>query len=160
MLGAALRYARKGYPVFPLNGKVPAIKGGHGCLDATTDEAKIIEWWQGNFADCNIGLALGKQSGVWALDVDNDKGGRESLERLEHEHGPLPDTVRQITGNGMHYFFRLNGEDISNSVSQLGPGLDVRSEGGYVVVAPSIHPDTRTPYRWVDGHSPFEQGGA
>ena len=43
MLAAALAYAeRLGWPVFPCAGKVPAIEGGRGCLDATTDTARSL----------------------------------------------------------------------------------------------------------------------
>ena len=37
----ALDLANLGYRVFPVNGKLPAIAGGHGCLDATTDADKL-----------------------------------------------------------------------------------------------------------------------
>jgi len=44
-LGAALDYAALGFRVFPVaeRGKEPQIAGGHGCKDATTDEAVIID---------------------------------------------------------------------------------------------------------------------
>jgi hypothetical protein len=51
-------------------------------------------------------------------------------------------------GGGIHVFFRYPRETvIRNSAGMLGPGLDVRGEGGYVVVPPSR---TRGLYRWVD----------
>jgi Bifunctional DNA primase/polymerase, N-terminal len=54
-------------------------------------------------------------------------------------------------GGGIHIFFRYPREtDIRNSAGLLGPGLDVRGEGGYVVVPPSR---TQGPYRWVASSS-------
>lgn len=151
---AAPEYAERGLHVFPVIGKVP-IKGGRGCHDATTDPATIQTWGEGEHGNANIALATGAVSGCWALDVDFEKGGEKSLERLVREHGPLPTTVKQTTGNGVHYLFRTNGKSIPNSVSHIGPGLDVRSDGGYVVIDPSIHPSGRR-YCWEDGRSPLE----
>ena len=45
LLAAALEYARMGWPVFPLNGKIP-FKGSHGVKDATTDLDQIRKWWR------------------------------------------------------------------------------------------------------------------
>ena len=61
----------------------------------------------------------------------------------------MPKTARARTrGGGVHIFFRYPREtDIRNSVGLLGPGLDVRGEGGYVVVPPSR---TQGSYEWVD----------
>jgi hypothetical protein len=158
-LEAALAYARLGLAVFPCRGKVPAIpeaEGGHGCRDATTDFATIEGWWRGKYRHCNIGMATGGK--VWALDVDTDDDGDVSLTRLEREHGPLPDTVRSITGGGgAHYLFIMNGTAIRNSVGKItgiAPGLDIRGDGGYIIVPPSIHPDTRRAYQWEADYGP------
>jgi hypothetical protein len=96
-----------------------------------------------------VGVPTGKKSGVAVLDVDVDDGGPESLARLERVGVPVPKTARARTGGGgIHVFFRYpRGTEIRNSAGLLGPGLDVRGEGGYVVVPPSR---TRDLYRWVD----------
>ncbi len=41
---------------------------------------------------------------------------------------------------GKHYLFKWERE-IRNSASVIGPGIDVRGDGGYIVVSPSIHPN-------------------
>ena len=106
MLAAALAYAeRLGWPVFPCTGKVPAIKGGRGCLDATTDPATIRRWWS-EYTAANIGVAAGAVSGFWVHDIDGEEG-RQSLADLEDQHGSLPPTVEQTTGSGgRHLLFR------------------------------------------------------
>jgi hypothetical protein len=43
------------------------------------------------------------------------------------------------TGNGRHIYYRHPGGTVKNSAGQLGVGLDVRADGGYVVAAPSRH---------------------
>jgi hypothetical protein len=60
----------------------------------------------------------------------------------------LPKTVESITGNGRHLWLKYPaGKNIGSTVRRLGPGLDVRGDGGYVVAPPSIHPSGRR-YEW------------
>ncbi len=153
---AALAYAIAGYPVFPCNGKSPFTT--HGVLDATTEVSQIHRWWE-LYPDANIGLRLGKLSGMFAIDVDYhpDHGvdGPETLRALEAQLGTLPDGPRQLTGSGgLHLLFKYpEGVDLGNSVGKLGPGLDTRSDNGYIIVAPSLHPDTGRPYVWEIDHA-------
>jgi hypothetical protein len=149
---AALAYARKGYAVFPCHPASKAPRTKHGCKDATTDE-KIIEDWWGKWPDANIGIATGQASGIWVLDIDGREG-EFSLNKLIDEHGRLPDTLEVATGNGRHFYFILrNGISIKNSASKIGPGIDARGDGGYVIAPPSIHPSGER-YRWVDDQKP------
>jgi len=139
MLEWALRYAAMGWPVFRLQGKKP-IAGTHGFKEATTDPDLIRQWWRQDF---NIGIHC---SQFWVLDVDNP----DSLDT------PL-DTLTQITGGGgRHYLFQNPGFHVRNSQGVIAPGIDVRGSDGYIVAAPSIHPETRKPYFW-DGMEEFEQ---
>jgi hypothetical protein len=148
LLKAALAYAGRGVPVFPCEpgAKRPLTRNGH--WDATTDRRAIERWWRRQ-PSANIGLPTGKKSGIVVLDVDVDDGGLESLTKLERAGAPVPKTARTRTGGGgIHIFFRnLRGREIRNSAGLLGSGLDVRGEGGYVVVPPSR---TQDPYQWVD----------
>jgi hypothetical protein len=142
---AALAYAKRGWPVFPCRGKKPLTK--HGFHDATRDVTAIEEAW-GKTPAPNIGMATGEASGVWVLDVDG-AAGEASLKALQEHHGALPPTVVGLTGGGgRHLLFRYRGEPIRNTVSGLGDGLDVRATGGYIIVPPSIHPETGAEYQW------------
>jgi len=163
---AALEYAGRGWPVFPLwpvregrcacgapdcgsPGKHPhgrlAPRGVH---EATTDPGRIRAWW-GQCQDANIGLATGGRANAVVLDVDPGNGGDESLRRLELEHGALPGTRTARTGNGgRHIWFQHPGGQVKNSVGALGPGLDIRGDGGYVVVPPSSLGPGRD-YEWL-----------
>lgn len=147
MLEAALTYARHGLPVFPCRPDNKAPKTPHGFKDAATNEATIIAWWR-RWPEALIGMPTGWASGVWVLDVDFPAG-PASLAHLEAKIGPLPKTLEQITGSGgRHMFFAMvDGIEIKNSTSKLGPNLDVRGVGGYVIVAPSIHPSGNR-YQW------------
>jgi Bifunctional DNA primase/polymerase, N-terminal len=81
----------------------------------------------------------GAASAVWVLDIDGS-GGAASLAALEAAHGPLPVTRTVVTSSGRHLWFVFDGGTIPCSVGRVGPGLDVRAEGGYVLVPPSVHP--------------------
>ena len=130
-------------PLQPM-GKAPATTTG--VKQATTDTTVIDRWWSAA-PTMNIGIATGSRSGVFVLDID-DEAGEQSLRELERNNGDLPETVEAITGKGRHIFFRLgDGDPIRNSVSKLGPGIDVRGDEGFVVAAPSIHPSGRR-YEW------------
>jgi hypothetical protein len=121
---------------------------------ATTDPNIICCWWRSD--DNNIGIATGKVSSVWVLDIDGEEG-EETIRAFEAEHGALTPTVESITGVGRHLYFRWpQGTEIRNTQCRDDlPGIDVRGEGGYVIAPPSIHPSGRR-YAWsVDSANEF-----
>jgi hypothetical protein len=153
ILDFALAYARRGLPVFPVRGKLPLTEHGH--KEATTDAAKIRGWWS-HSPHANVAVPTGAPSRLMVVDVDPRHGGDESLAALQATHGSLPETLEARTGGGgRHLFFALSdGQSVRNSSGKLGPGLDVRGDGGYVVVPPSIHPDTKQSYQWANRVKP------
>ena len=155
-----LAYVERGWRVLPLWKPSPAgctcprgvdceRPGKHprtrnGVHDATTDRARILRWrWEG----ANVGIATGAESGLVVLDIDPRSGGDETIARLQDRLGVLPESPAVITGGGgRHLYFAFPaGADIG--CPMLGPGLDVRGQGGYVVAPPSIHPSGRC-YQW------------
>ena len=141
-----------GLPVFPCNGKTPATP--NGCKDATTDPARIAEWW--GRSTYNVAIATG--NGIVVLDVDADhergKFGDETLEGLEQQYGKLPDTWTCLTGGGgVHYYFACADPALTVGAG-FAPGLDYRGAGGYVVAPPSIHPTTGRAYEWEASSTP------
>lgn len=146
-LTSALKFARGGFPVFPVaaRGKAPLTE--NGLKDATTDERQINRWWS-KWPDANIAMATGHGMVVLDIDVDADRGvdGYDSLRLWESEFEALPETWMVLTGGGgIHYYFKTDKE-IRNRTGVL-PGVDVRGDGGYVIVPPSIHPNGRA-YEW------------
>lgn len=158
-LECALYYGSRGWRVLPLQtivdgrctcgrpdcaspGKHPAT--ANGVKDAAADEQTIRRWFGGGTA-YNVGIAAGRLSGLAILDVDPKNGGDQSIRKYT-----LPQTLEVITGSGgRHYYFRYPQDgEIRNSAGKLGPGLDVRAEGGYVVAPPSIH-SSENEYRWA-----------
>ena len=137
MLADALDYAAHGWTIFPLDGKIPRTSRGH--LDASADEAVIRRWWH-CWPDANIGAPV--PAGLIVVDVDPRNGG--NLEAL-----PLPETLTCISGRGdggAHYYFGRPRGKLS-SVG-LPEGFDLK-HNGYLVVPPSLHPDSGDPYSWV-----------
>jgi hypothetical protein len=130
--------------VFPLKprGKEPLTV--HGFKDASTDPQQIAAWWQ-QWPDANVGLPTGSASGRIVVDMDPRAGGDESLDRLIYRHGRYPETAEQMTGGGGRHIFFAHTDGVR--CKTLAPGLDLKGEGGYVVVAPSTHPNGNA-YQW------------
>lgn len=150
----ALKYAEMGFSVFPLKPRSKAPATENGFKNATTDKARITNWWD-NHPDSNIGIATGAVSGglvVIDLDRHEEKGvnGYEALKEWQRENGDLPDTWMSVTGSGgYHWIYR----DAAGHGCRTGlyEGIDVRGDGGYIVAPPSIHPDTGKRYEWEQG---------
>ncbi len=145
MIKAALGYAKRGMHVFPCRVKDKRPATANGLKDATTDPDVIQRWWREE-PEFNIGVATGAVSRIFVIDIDGLDAEAE-LRRLEDRYGPLPATVESITARGRHLFFRHPGHLVRNSASKIGPGIDVRGDGGYVLVPRSKHPSGRD-YSW------------
>ena len=102
----------------------------------TKQEVKL--WFSS--LDCNIGTLTGAVSGIAVVDVDGPAG-LQSLATLN-----LAKTMYARTGGGgYHYFYRSNRP----TPSKVGilKGIDIRADGGFVVLPPSLHKSTRR-YEW------------
>lgn len=93
-----------------------------------------------------------RKEALWSWTWRSTAAGVSALERAG---GPIPETARARTGGGEH-IFRCPAEVEFRSIARLfGPALDLRGEGGYLVMPPSR---TEVPYGWID-HSPRRQRG-
>lgn len=174
LLAAALAYAAKGWAVVPLhtpdaNGKCSCGGGGkcldkltgehkgkhprtlHGLDDATRDLAVIRQWWS-RWPDANIGLACGQASGG-ALAFDFDSA--ELFPQWRADVGVLADgLVIQKTGKGFHAVLRCDDPGPNTVLAYLSDGktrtIETRGEGGYIMAAPSLHPNGKR-YKIVEG---------
>jgi hypothetical protein len=137
---AALRFARKGFYVFPCRPKDKRPATRHGLHDATRDRDRIVVAWS-KHPFLNVAIRTGVESGIVVLDVDGDDGW-DSLHELEDRHSDLPTTASVTTPRGgQHFWFAHPGVEVKNSAGLLGPGLDVRGDGGYVLAPPSVGAD-------------------
>lgn len=134
---AALKYASEGFRILPTwpNAKNPLTSNGF--KDATTDIQQINQWW----TRCpNANVAIYTQD-LLVLDLDVKSGidGFDALEELEAEHGDLPITRTQRTpSGGMHLIFRTTGVTVPSITNSPKPGIDIRANAGYILVAPSV----------------------
>lgn len=169
----AQRYGALGLPVFPLHWVVRDAGGlarcscddldcrspgkhpltANGVKDASTDALILAASW-GRWPEANIGLAMGAASGLFAVDVDPRNGGDTTIEELQAKHGRFADTINALTGGGgQHILFKF---DASRKLpGKLGHGVDVKGEGGYIVVEPSMHVSGIT-YAWEADGDPLE----
>lgn len=147
MLNWALRYAEYGWYVFPCRevqgrlyaderGKLhlPAAKSPYirdGLLNATTDAAKIREWWS-RWPGAAIGCNCGK-SGLFVFDCDMKDGrnGWATFRSMGIDHTGAFHS--QTPTFGYHIIYSGHGKSGSN----IGTGLDTRGEGGYIILPPS-----------------------
>ncbi|MDP8950758.1 MAG: bifunctional DNA primase/polymerase, partial [Actinomycetota bacterium] len=129
---AALKIAGKGRPVFPVKpDKSPYTP--RGFKDASTNLGRVNALFN-RYRGAKIGMPTGKRSGILVVDVDR-------LEALE-ELGPelvsrLRETLTVRTPSGGLHFYLNHVEGLTNRTGGLPAGIDVRAEGGYVVVPPS-----------------------
>jgi hypothetical protein len=133
-------YTRLGWKLFPCRPRSKAPATRHGFQDATGELGRIVRYAEAH-PDANWAIATGAMSSVVVLDVDDVKGGGESLHDLEQRYGPLPRTLSATTPRGgQHFYFRHPGRWLANAVG-IVPGIDVRGDGGYVLIAPSYVKD-------------------
>jgi len=139
MLRAALAHAGRGRPVFPC-GPDKKPRTPRGFLDATTDTARIMSWFSGRSRDL-IGVPTGSRSGLVVLDIDITDSLDGIMDFEEVCAGrEMPDTltVQSRSGGRHHYFDAPAGRAIRCNAKKLAPGVDVRGDGGYIVVPPSL----------------------
>ena len=142
----AIQLAEMGYKIFPLNGKIPAFRSWPQI--ATSDIEKIKVWFQHPAPFRNIGLLTGsKSNNIVAVDTDvrnygDDTWGTDNTPRLAESCGAIEQSGRQ--DGGMHYFFRAPDKFLKSRV--LAKGVDYIANKKYIVMAPSIHPDTGHPF--------------
>src|SRR5437899_718925 len=142
-------------------GKHPMLWNGH--VGASSDVEQIVHWFV-RAPWASVGAVPSSQ---WVLDIDAGHGGEESLARLEAQHGALPATVTALTGGGgRHLWFARTHLDrphdlfgpVRHGVNVFGPeypGIDTRTNKGYLVMPPSMH-RSGNPYQWVEGRGPGE----
>lgn len=142
---AAVILAERGYRIFPCapGGKHPMVE--HGCKAATNDLEQIDRWWTSK-PNANIGLST---DGLLVVDIDV---GSEWLDDSPDLAQDLTVAPLSLTANGgQQFFFRQpDGVQWRNSQSALAEYVDIKVDGGYVVVPPSVLLGRLT-YRWAPG---------
>ena len=142
MLTAALDYATKQkWPVFPLAERSKTPDGRlapRGFYDATTDPARIRQWWTAN-PKANIGVRTG--GGLVVVDADSEDALTEIVDR-----DPDSTTTAVVKTARGYQLYTSHYGPVKCRTGVL-PDLDLKADGGYVVAPPSIHP-TGHQYAW------------
>jgi hypothetical protein len=153
MLTAALDYAARGWSVVPMapRGKQPLLPWLEFQQRRAAPE-EIRGWFQ-RWPDANIAVVTGEISNIVVLDIDPRHGGEAALRLLADEAGPIPSTLEAASGGGgRHLYFAYPGRRVRNRAG-LRPGIDLRGDGGIIIVPPSVHPSGKR-YAWAAGHGP------
>ncbi len=151
--------ALTGAPVFPVGGNKKALI--KGWPEKATTDRKQLERWAEQFPGCTWGMPTGPKSGISVIDLDKAKDGDgqsgvDTWQAIRERHpdlSQLKPPVVLTAGGGAHlYFAHVDGA--KNSASQIGPGVDVRGEGGYVVIPGSVN-DAGKAYSWMEDREFF-----
>ena len=159
-LEAAISYAQwSGWHVFPIHWPVDGTCScknpdcqspakhpltPNGFKDATREAKIISEWWK-KWPSANIGVATGAVSGIVVVDIDSSDAKAE-LEKILPTDYDINLIARSSTGRGWHLVFAHPGGEVKNRTGIL-PRIDVRGDGGYFIVEPSIHINGKK-YTW------------
>jgi hypothetical protein len=163
----ALEFIKNGLAVLPLWGVSDGIcdcstgsecrsAGKHphsqlarnGVYSASTDEAIIRKWFKRD-ARINLGLAMGGPLNLICVDIDPRNDGDATYCDLVEAHGvdAFPATFTQRTGgNGWHRVYQLPSgiaPKTGTLKAELGPGVDIKGQGGLIVAAGSMHSSGR-----------------
>jgi hypothetical protein len=161
-LAEALKLGRFGFRVIPLRPgrKEPLIPNWPN--EATTDEAKIREWWT-RWPNANIGIVTGRYRDGYFIVLDFDpRNGGDWFDDVGEDILP-PTWVVHTPSGGRHYYYRTR--ELLRS-AKLPGGVDLKGDGGYVVAPPSILLDENGEvigeYGWQVGSAPedMEMGEA
>lgn len=165
LLCAARSYAERGWEVFPCHGIDTRLRCGcgradcsspgkhpllqHGLTEASSDSRTVEGWWK-RWRHANVAIRTGAGSGLVVVDVDPPLG-LDSLANLERAQAALNRRALVGTGSGgVHLYLGHpgGGAQVRNRASSvLGPDIDIRGDGGYVIAPPSRHASGR-PYHW------------
>ena len=150
---------REKSPLVPKESKAGAKDGG--LYLATTDEAQIRKWWA-KWPKALVGVPTGARIGAFVVDLDpRDHSSDDMLRGLaDWCGGSLPPcAVTRTQSGGLHLWFALpEGVEklgnraglfrkIKSAPDCIREHVDIRGDGGYVIVPPSVM-DTGKVYLW------------
>jgi hypothetical protein len=145
-LDAAITYAAHGLKSFPIKARSKAPATAHGFKDATLEGGVLHRKFTAAGADANVGIATG--GGIIVVDLDGPQA--EEWARTYDWPRTWVATSGRPDG-GRHLYFKVD-RPVATRPQQggIGPKVDVKGEGGYVLAPPSVHPDGPT-YAWAKG---------
>lgn len=129
-------------------GKHPRFKSWH---ERASSNPKVVAALLKKFPHANVGIVTGRGFGV-VVDEDPRNGSDLSVAQMKRVRGPMPSTLVAATGGGGHHrvFAYPEGLVVGNGLPALSKysGIDVKGNGGFIVVEPSVH-NSGGRYEWV-----------
>lgn len=146
MIERALSLLWKGWSVIPIGkNKKPLGEWKKYQTERATKE-EVVAWFT-KYPQANLAVVTGKISDIVVVDIDPRHGGSRDV-FIGYET-----VIVETGGGGWHYYFKYkNG--IQNFAG-IEMGIDIRGDGGYVIVPPSVH-ESGTPYKWYRSPDSFE----
>jgi len=140
-------YISMGYALFPCSQHNKKPLTTHGFKDAS-EARSVITIWMERHPDCAWGTPTSALHGV--VDVDPRHGGDKAWASLIAQHGELPPHPITETGSGGFHHWLTFPPGTKCSQSLIGEGIDLKAEGGYVILPPSriLEPHHFQAYRW------------
>ena len=123
------------FPLWPVT-----AEGTCGCSDPGCERAgkhprcAWTTWTKGHKSE-SYGIRTGMDSGVFVVDCDT----AEAVEAFVGKYPEALTTYAVATAKGAHFYFLTPNYAIKTGKNVLGPGIDVRGDGGFVVGPGSMH---------------------
>jgi hypothetical protein len=144
----ALELMGRKKPIFPVDRQKKPLINWKEFQKRIPSTEEIHAWWR-QWPDANIGMATGQLSGVVIIDCDSN----EATDRFVKVFPEANETLQVKTGRGRNFYFRFEDGIRNDAGKRLGDGIDIRGDGGYVVVPPSVH-ENGTTYQYDIPKSP------
>lgn len=150
----ALAYWDAGFNIIPCTGKIPAVSTWKALQTTRATRERVANYFT-DHPNSNVGIITGAVSNITVLDFDIHEGDEGYDEIVASFLKDFQSPLMVKTGSGGYHVYYKYSPDTKNAAGIAHPRykLDVRSEGGFVVAPPSIHPKTLRPYRWHGGGS-------
>jgi hypothetical protein len=156
-LAHALAYRRMGWSVIPMRAgtKKPHVRWKRFKEQSVTEQ-NIRDWWE-EWPNAGIGLLLGPVSGVLAVDVDGPEAHEALIERVGSDQRIA--APKSISGSRKpkryHLLFQHPDMKTKARACPWHPKLELRGQGGLVVLPPSLH-GSGNRYKWVKDRTPSD----
>ncbi len=140
----ALSYLTRNWSIIPIkpSSKLPLISTWKEYQDRLPTKKEVTKWWTEN-PDAGIALICGEISGVIVVDIDPKNGGEKASITLEG-----PTLCAKSGGGGEHIFYKWR-KGLTRAKVGIKPGIDIRSDASYIILAPSLHQSGKR-YEWTN----------
>jgi hypothetical protein len=142
----------------PREAKTPLKAGFTGNRGRFVTREEVQGWCSpGNSPKVGLGLRL--LPWQMGLDIDARDGGDETVREYVEKLGGLPETYRSTARDGLNGILLYEIPAGLKLKGDLGPGVQiVQYHHRHCTAWPTIHPKTRTKYRWFAGDEMMPEG--